>query len=243
MASLQPLKYLVVPPKVKHTATVIFLHGLGDSGAGWQPVAQMLQQDPALGHIKWVLPHAPPKHITLNLGMEMPAWYDIKSLTNIDTREEDQAGMLSTARSVNEIITSEIDALPDVSASRIVLGGFSQGAAMTLFTGLTTERKLGGLVALSSYLPVRDRLKSMLSEHVKKLPIFMGHGTADPMVALRFGKGSADYLKDQLGFLTVDSSQIAGPGVRFEQYERMGHSTSPEELDHLGAWLKVVLPQ
>jgi dienelactone hydrolase len=86
--------------------------------------------------------------------------YDILSLTDINSREDEQ-GMLSSARSINEIITSEIDTSPEVGASRIVLGGFSQGGAMTLLTGLTSERKLAGLVALSSWLPLRSKLKSV----------------------------------------------------------------------------------
>ncbi|KAF8592689.1 Phospholipase/carboxylesterase [Ramaria rubella] len=243
MATLQPLKFLTLQPILKHSATVIFLHGLGDTGDGWEPVARMLQRDASLGHIKWVLPHARVNPVTINFGMEMPSWYDILSLTDLNARAEDEAGLLSSARSINELITSEIDASPEVGASRIVLGGFSQGGAMALLTGLTTERHLAGLVALSSYLPLREKMKSMMTDHAKKLPIFMGHGSADPVVAFKYGRGSYIYLKEQLGFSTVESSKIASPGIRFEQYDGLGHSADPKELEHLGAWLKAVVPQ
>ncbi|KAF8514807.1 Phospholipase/carboxylesterase [Hysterangium stoloniferum] len=239
MANLQPLKYLVVSPRVKHSATVIFLHGLGDSGAGWEPVARMLQADAGLGHVKWVLPHARMSPVTLNGGMKMPSWYDIYSLTEWD-RGEDERGLLESARSINEIITSELD--DDVEASRIVLGGFSQGGAMSLLAGLTTERKLAGLIAMSSYLPLNGKMKSMMSDHAKKLPIFMAHGTADPVVAFEHGQNSYLYMKDVLGFPVVETGKTAGVGIRFEQYEGMGHSADPRELKHLTEWLKDVIP-
>ncbi|KIJ37418.1 hypothetical protein M422DRAFT_33751 [Sphaerobolus stellatus SS14] len=241
MANLHPLKFLVVPPKAKHTATVIFLHGLGDSGAGWEPVARFLQQKQGLSHVKWVLPHARMNSVTMNFGMQMPSWYDIYSLGDIGERKEDEKGMLESVRSINEIITAEVDA--GVPASRIVLGGFSQGGAMTLLTGLTTEYKLGGLAVLSSYLPMREKMKSMLTDHARSLPIFMAHGTADEVVAFKYGERSFHYLRDQLKFPAVEPGKVAGVGVRFEKYEDLGHSADPEELKDLGEWLKGVITE
>lgn len=234
------LRYLVVNSKVKHSATVIFLHGLGDSGAGWEPIAKMLQRDTGLGHIKWVLPHAPTMPITLNSGMQMPAWYDITSLGNL-SKDQDERGMLESARKINELITKEID--DGLESTRIVLGGFSQGGAMTLLTGLTTERKLGGLAVLSGYLPLADKMKAMMSAHARTMPIFMAHGDADPVVAIKNGQDSVTLMRSRLGFNEITTQEIAGPGLRFEVYAGLGHSAAPEELEHMTAWLKAVIPE
>ncbi|GJJ07254.1 hypothetical protein Clacol_001454 [Clathrus columnatus] len=232
------LRYLVVKPRIQHTATVIFMHGLGDTGAGWEPVANMLQRDPNLGHIKWVLPHAPEKPVTLNGGMRMPAWYDIYSLGNL-SKEQDEKGMLESVRKINELISKEID--DGLEASRIILGGFSQGGAMTLLTGLTTERRLGGLVVMSGYLPLADKIKAMITDHAKKLPIFMAHGDADPVVAFENAKATVNIL-NSLGFVDVAPEKVAGPGIRFEVYSGLGHSADPTELKHLTAWLQTAIP-
>lgn len=170
MAAPRVLQSIVVPPTAKHTATVIFLHGLGDSGAGWAPVARLLSQNPKLTHINWILPHAPVQRVTLNMGMQMPSWFDIASLDADLTgglvddrirpdRAEDQEGMLSSAMAVGGIVTKEVDA--GIDSKRIVIGGFSQGAALSLLTGLTSERRLGGLVSLSGWLPLSGKMKSV----------------------------------------------------------------------------------
>ncbi len=170
MSTTRVLQSITVPATTKHTATVIFLHGLGDSGAGWAPVARLLSRNPKLHHIKWILPHAPVQRVTLNMGMSMPSWFDIASL-DADLmgglsedgiradRSEDQQGILSSALAVSNIITKEVD--DGIDSKKIVVGGFSQGAALTLVTGLTSERRLGGLVCLSGWLPMSGKMKSV----------------------------------------------------------------------------------
>ncbi|KAF7302126.1 Phospholipase/carboxylesterase [Mycena indigotica] len=196
MAAIAPLKSLVVPALSKHTATVIFVHGLGDSGLGWQPVAEMLNKE--LPQVKWVLPNAPTMPVTANGGMVMPSWFDILSF-GFDSKE-DREGMLKTVYSLNQLISAEVDA--GIPANRIVLGGFSQGAAMTLLTGLTGERKLAGLAVLSGWLPLRANFKSMVSDHAKSYPIFWGHGAADPLVRHDLAVKSVDFLRESIGLNT-----------------------------------------
>ncbi|KAI0711048.1 Phospholipase/carboxylesterase [Cerioporus squamosus] len=233
------LKFLTVAPRAKHTATVIFIHGLGDTGAGWQPVAEMFARDSNLQHVKWILPHAPIAPVTANNGFRMPAWFDVFEFGNINARE-DEEGILKTAHSLNQLITAEVDA--GIPANRIVLGGFSQGAAMSLVTGLTTERRLAGLGVLSGWLPIRNKVKAMVSDHAKKLPIFWGHGKADPIVRFDRATLSLEFLKKELGISTVEPENVLNGGIEFHAYEDLPHSADPEELEELKTFLKKVLP-
>lgn len=225
-AALQSLKYVVVKPRAAHKSTVIFLHGLGDSGDGWEPVADTLA--PKFPNTKWILPHAPATPVTINGGMRMPSWFDILSLDDFD--QEDEPGILNASRTVNQLITDEVDA--GISANKIVLGGFSQGCALALMTGLTTERKLGGLVALSGWLPLRNKMKAMMSDHARKLPIFWGHGRRDRVVNYEFGVQSVNLLKDTLKI----------KDVTFNSYN-MEHSSHPQEIQDLATWLDNLLKE
>ncbi|KAJ7167663.1 Phospholipase/carboxylesterase/thioesterase [Mycena filopes] len=234
MATIAPLKSIVVPALTKHSATVIFVHGLGDTGAGWKPVADMFRRD--LPHVKWVLPHSPSMPVTANGGMVMPSWFDIFSF-GFDSKE-DEPGMLKTRHALNQLITEEVDNC--IPANRIVLGGFSQGAAMSLLTGLTAERKLGGLAILSGWVPLNETFKSMTSEHAASIPIFWGHGSADPLVKYQIGRSSADLLIKQLGFPVASAGEAKG--LSFNTYDGVGHSTNEKELADLQSWLKKALP-
>ncbi|KAJ7129225.1 Phospholipase/Carboxylesterase-domain-containing protein [Mycena epipterygia] len=234
MAALAPLKFIAVPALSKHTATVIFVHGLGDTGNGWKPVADMFKRE--LPHVKWVLPHSPSMAVTANAGMVMPSWFDILSF-GFDS-QEDQPGMLKTVHSLNQLITSEVDA--GIPASRIVLGGFSQGGAMSLLTGLTAERKLAGLAILSGWLPLRGSFQAMASEHAASIPIFWGQGTADPLVKYELARSSADFVLKNIGTPVASAGELKG--LSFNTYDGVGHSTNQKELDDLRAWLKKALP-
>jgi predicted esterase len=237
MAAILP-KFITVPSATKHTATVIFLHGLGDTGNGWKPVADMLQKDSGVSHVKWVLPHAPIKKVTANMGMQMPAWFDIHSFDSFQTTE-DEAGMMVSVDSIKLLIKAEIDS--GIDPSRIVLGGFSQGACMSLLAGLTSEKKLAGVVALSGWLPLKDKFKSMAAPHAASVPIFWGHGASDPLVKLKYGQLSTDFLVNQLGVPRVTPPEIKG--LQWNVYNGLDHSTNMKELDDLKAWIKKVLPK
>ncbi|KAJ1722744.1 hypothetical protein LPJ53_002881 [Coemansia erecta] len=220
--SLSPV---IVKARQAHTATIIFIHGLGDSGYGWKPVAETLS--PHLPHVKFVLPNAPEEPVTLNGGFRMPSWYDIRSLNKI-ANDEDETGMNASMVKINQVIRAELD--QGIPASRIVLGGFSQGGAMTLFTGLQTEHRLGGLVVLSGYMPVRERLLKRATEASKKIPIFQAHGTADEVVMYQYGQMTQEVLKK------------TGYNVEFHSYEHMGHHSCSEELDDLKDFLEKQIP-
>ncbi|KAI8901616.1 acyl-protein thioesterase-like protein 1,2 [Globomyces pollinis-pini] len=219
------LRSLVVNSKAKHTATVIFLHGLGDTGSGWEGIGHMLS--PALPFTKFIFPNAPVKPVTLNFGAQMPAWYDIISLDR-ENAKEDEPGMLHTVEQINGLIKAEIDA--GIPSDRIILGGFSQGGAMTLLTGLTTTHKLAGLVCLSGYLPLAAKMDTLQKTTNKATPIFMGHGTADQVVNYQWARLSEERLKS-LGY-----------NVDFKSYAGMEHSANDTEfkdlLEFLSAQLK-----
>ncbi|KAH9062742.1 Phospholipase/carboxylesterase/thioesterase [Lactarius vividus] len=224
----------------KHTATVIFLHGLGDTGYGWsQPVSAIFRKDPGLSHIKWVLPHAPSVPVTANSGLTMPAWFDIRSFDF--STDEDEVGMLSTVSYINQLISAEVDS--GIDPGQIVVGGFSQGAAMSLLCGLANERQLGGVVSLSGWLVLRNKIKAMCSSHATSNPIFWGHGTADPLVKFALGRDSVDFLKNTLGLPEVPNAVGATTlkGITFKPYDGLGHGADPQELDDLAAWLKMTL--
>ncbi|KAJ3067810.1 hypothetical protein HK102_007330 [Quaeritorhiza haematococci] len=161
--------------------------------------------------------------------MAMPAWYDIIALADMENRPEDETGMMETVSQLTQLIKSEIDA--GIPADKIVLGGFSQGAAMSLLTGLTMETKIGAVIALSGYLPLRKKFNTLINPPAKSLPILMCHGEDDDVVAYAYGKRSADALKNEFGFT----------GLEFHSFKDLGHSSSPEELGEVAKFLKKVL--
>ncbi|KAI8579892.1 hypothetical protein K450DRAFT_239591 [Umbelopsis ramanniana AG] len=220
------LKSVLIQPKAAHTGTVIWLHGLGDSGAGWSFMAEHLATQ--FPNIKWVLPNAPNIPITLNGGYRMPGWFDLTGLTFSEKMVEDEKGMLSTVSTVNQLIRSEVDS--GTPSNRIVLGGFSQGSAMSLLTGLTSEYKFAGIIGLSGWLPLHSKISAMASDANKKTPIFMGHGDIDPVVQFAYGSQSAAALKAK------------GYNVDFHSYPGVVHTASDEEIADVANFLKKVLP-
>ncbi|KAH9482347.1 Acyl-protein thioesterase 1 [Psilocybe cubensis] len=235
-AALPALKFLTVPPAAAHTATVIFVHGLGDTGHGWRPVADMFKVDPALAHVKWVLPHSPERPVRANMGMVMPSWFDIYSF-GFDT-EEDEQGMRQSANMIHELIRKEIS--NGIAPERIVLGGFSQGGTMSLLSGLTGEHKLAGLVVLSGWLPLRHKFKELASPHAASSSIFWGTGSADPLVKLEISNASADFLTKELGIPKAKPNEPQG--LSYNVYPGMIHGTNPEELNSVKTFIKQVIP-
>lgn len=204
-------------------ASVIWLHGLGADGYDFAGIVPELRLDPALG-IRFVLPHAPHMPVTINSGYVMRAWYDIRGA---DLREgEDDAGIRASAAAVEQLITREI-AL-GVPARRIILAGFSQGGAIVLHTGLRYPERLGGLLALSTYLPLADAAAA--EHHAPSLatPIMMAHGTTDTIVPWTAGCQSRDLLRS-LGYR-----------VEWHEYP-MAHSVCTEEVGDIANWLRAVL--
>ncbi|ORY86945.1 Phospholipase/carboxylesterase/thioesterase [Protomyces lactucae-debilis] len=217
-----------IPARAQHTASVIFAHGLGDSGAGWSFLPELMAAQKLLPGVKWILPNAPMLPVTVNMGMKMPAWYDIASLGDIDQRTEDEAGMLKSAASLHALVDEEIAG--GLASNKVVLAGFSQGCAMALLAGLTCKKPLAAIVGMSGYLPLREKLPNLATEANKETPIWLAHGTADPVVNPKFGQLSQSYLKEKMG-----------RKVEWQTYQGLAHSADPRELMDLAAFLKRVL--
>ncbi len=204
--------------------TVLWLHGLGADGHDFVPmVPELVRRDwPA---IRFVFPHAPQRAVTINGGMRMRAWYDIRDAAFADgslTNRADEPGVEESIAQVDALIARE--AARGVPANRLILAGFSQGGAITLAAGLRRSEPLAGLVALSSYLPMHDRAAQLLAPQATAQPLFMAHGTQDPVVPYAAGEHSAVLLR-QLGF-----------AVQWHRYP-MPHSVCAEEIRDLGDWL------
>jgi phospholipase/carboxylesterase len=208
------------------SASVIWMHGLGADGNDFAPIVNELELDgtPA---IRFVFPHAPMRPVTINNGSVMRAWYDV-SFGDLEghSRLADERGVRESQAHITALI--EREAKRGIAVEDIVLAGFSQGGAIALQTGLRHPRTLAGVMALSTYLPLADSLPLEAAPANKATPIFMAHGTYDPVVPLVMGAGSMTLLTG-LGY-----------PVEWRQYP-MPHSVCPEEIQDIGAWLQKVL--
>ena len=208
-------------------ASVIWMHGLGADGYDFVPVVKQLDMNALPGleaGLRFIFPHAPMRPVTINNGMVMRAWYDIKMIDLV--RQEDEAGLRASQAECEKLIASEV--ARGIPKHRIVLAGFSQGGAITLQTGLRHKDRLAGLMVLSSYLPIASTVAAEMSAASKDLPIFMAHGTHDPMIALSRATASRDQL------------QQLGCTIEWNEYP-MEHSLALEEVRDIRAWLGRVL--
>lgn len=204
-------------------SAVIWLHGLGADGhdfAGLVPELDLSGCPP----IRFVFPHAPSMPVTVNGGYVMPAWYDIPSPNLV--AQQDAQGIERSARAVQALINHEV--VRGIPAERVVLAGFSQGCAMALHTGLRLPQRLAGIMALSGYLPLADRLASERHPANAQTPVFMAHGTQDPVVVLARGGASCRAL------------QALGQPVHWHTYP-MPHSLHPLEVADISDFLTRVL--
>lgn len=196
-------------------SSVIVLHGLGADGHDFVPVCEQLDLRPA-GPVRYVLPHAPLRPVTINGGAIMRAWYDIVALGG--RGGEDEGGLRASLELVKGLVAREVDR--DVAASRIVLAGFSQGCAMALLAGLRHPERLAALVGMSGYLPLADTTAAERSAANEPTPIFLAHGRDDPMIALPRAQASRDALR------------ALGYDVQWHEYP-IGHSVCLEEIEDL----------
>jgi phospholipase/carboxylesterase len=214
---------VLTPAGAAPTASVIWLHGLGADGHDFVPMVPELQLPPTLS-VRFVFPHAPVRAVSINQGLRMRAWYDIKELSI--GAIEDADGIADSAARVAQYLQRErADAVP---AKRIVVAGFSQGGAIALHSGLRATEGLAGVLALSTYLPLRDRLAAEASDANRKTPILMCHGRLDPVVPLQMGQLSRDILLGQ------------GYAVQWNEYA-MQHALCAQELNDIAAWLQRLL--
>ena len=203
--------------------TIIILHGLGADGHDFVPVCEAMDLSP-LGDVRYILPNAPERPVSVNGGYVMRAWYDIAGTPH--SRIEDEAGLRASQTLIEALIERERQR--GVPASRIVLMGFSQGCAMTLLTGLRHAERLAGIVGLSGYLPLAALTPTERHGANAGTPIFLAHGRQDPMIAIDRATASRDALL------------AMGYQVEWHDYE-MPHSVCMDEIVDLNRWLLRVL--
>jgi phospholipase/carboxylesterase len=196
-------------------ASVIWLHGLGADGHDFEPIVPELRLSAPL---RFVFPHAPVRPVTINNGMAMRAWYDIYQFGG---GREDEAGIRASEKSLGEMIERE-------RTGKIFLAGFSQGGAIVLQTALRFPKKLAGVLALSTYLPLAATLPKEGSSENRKIPIFMAHGTQDPVIPLQRARLSREVL------------EANGYPVQWHEYA-MPHSVCAEEVAHISAFITKLL--
>ena len=220
---LQVIEAQTGRPEDSPVATILIMHGLGADGRDFMPIAEQLDLR-SIGPIRFLFPNAPSLPVTINGGYVMPAWYDI--LTTDLVRREDEAGLRLSCAQIEELIANE--KARGMPASRIVVAGFSQGCAMALMVGLRHREMLAGIVGMSGYLPLADKLQAEHSMASKACPIFMAHGRRDGVVALPRATASRDALV------------ALGYSVEWHDYP-MEHSVCPQEVADLQAFLQRVL--
>ena len=203
--------------------SVIWLHGLGADGNDFAPVVPELQLG-ELGPVRFVFPHAPVQPVTINNGMAMRSWYDIYMADLV--RREDETGLRASQQAVEALIARENER--GVPTERIVLAGFSQGCAMALQTGLRYPEKLAGIIGLSGYLPLASTVEAERHAANHDTPIFMAHGTMDPVVPFERAQASLEALQEM------------NYKVHFETYP-MPHSVCLEEIQDIAAFLRKIL--
>ncbi|KAI8983357.1 lysophospholipase I [Trametes punicea] len=235
---------LVVSPKDQHYATVIFVHGLGQRADSWVPVLQRVIE--RLPGIKWILPQAPSAPVTYDEGQCRPSWFDISNLPPCNCYDE--TGVATSVATVESLLTSEVR--NGMEPHRIVLAGFSQGAALSFITALTTLHELGGVAGLSGWIPLPSRqvryqaaaaatvpyllnISQAMLQLEPNLPVFWAHGKEDMEVPLTYAEDGTSFLRNGL--------HIQEDKLVFKTYEGLGHAVNDAELDDLARWLSHVL--
>ncbi len=219
------LETIEVETKPKPNAAVIWLHGLGADGHDFEPIVPEIVR-PGERAWRFVFPNAPVRPVTINGGMAMRAWYDLKGL---DRRAaEDAAGFRDTDALIRQLIAKEV--ARGIPTNRVVLAGFSQGGAVSLYTVPRYPEKLAGVMALSCYLPRESTFLAERAAANDATPIFMAHGQADTVLTMSLGMQSRDFLK------------ALGYAVEWHDYP-MAHAVCAAEIADIREFLFRVLPQ
>ena len=218
------LETVELEPPAPADAAVVWMHGLGADGHDFESLVPELRL-PASPSVRFVFPHAPVRPVTINGGHRMRAWYDI---AGFDRRTpQDVAGIRESAEAIGALLRRERER--GIAAERILIAGFSQGGAMALYTALRWPERLGGVIALSTYLPLADTLAAEAHPANTSLSVFLAHGRFDPVVPAALGEASRETLRS-LGY-PVDWHSYAMP-----------HSLCAEEIADLREWLLAALP-
>jgi len=211
-----------IPPTKKHTATVIFNHGLGQYSATWAHVV-LHALVPHMPHVLWILPQSIDRLVTFSQGQRRPAWFNIWQLPP-HPNEYDEIGISESIAVIENIILGQV--YSGIDSRKIVLVGFSQGAALSLMVGLTTLHDLGGIVSLSGWIPhrVRDQMITGLD-----LPVLWCHGANDNDIPDSYAEDAISFMRHTL--------QIPGQYLTYKRYEDLAHAINDVELDDLASWL------
>ena len=215
---MKELEYLEEKTGENPKAAIIWLHGLGADGYDFQPISQQLQLPPNCP-VHFVFPHAPMQPVTINQGLVMNAWYDIREL-NLHA-PEDKQGIFDAMHALETLVSTKFSHL---DASKILLAGFSQGGALTLHTALHGNVPIGGVIALSSYLPLRELTTEINESRLQNIEILMTHGTHDDILPYEIGKLSKDVLLN------------VGANLDWREYS-MGHQLCEPQIQDIRDWL------
>lgn len=218
------LPFVDVKPQGQVDAAVVWLHGLGDSGDGFAPIVPELRLPKSSG-IRFLFPHAPVRPITINGGMQMRGWYDIKTWDLND--RADESGVRESAAAVTALLDKLIE--QGIPANRILLAGFSQGGVIALHLLPRLPYKLAGVMALSTYMAVPGKLKEEMTGANKSTVVLVNHGTHDEVVPYSAGQAAFNALK------------FAGFNVNWAEY-RMGHSVCPQQIADISRFIQQQLP-
>lgn len=210
---------LIIHTDNTHTASVIWLHGLGADGNDFAPIVPELNLPPDAG-VKFIFPHAPKRPISINGGMVMRGWYDVLDMDL--TVNQDSEGIRQSAQLIESLLETESGL---VSSHRIILAGFSQGGAIALHTGLRYSKPLAGLLALSTYLPLSDCFDEEAHSANHETPVLMMHGMFDPVIPMIRAVQSCRFLKER------------GYNLDWQQY-MMQHAVCPQQIEYIGNWLR-----
>lgn len=213
------LKFECVKPLSPHTHSIIWLHGLGADGHDFKGIVPELTLPPQHG-VHFIFPHAPLQAVTINAGMQMPAWFDIYDLDT--TARADFAGILRAAKEIEALIAMEKSV--GIPSRNILLAGFSQGGVLALYCALTYAERLGGVLALSTYLPKIDSIIDKVSIIQKDIPILMAHGRYDSVIQIEWARAAS-----------VDLEQHGCP-VEWHEFD-MDHQVCFSELGAISKWL------
>lgn len=220
MIQLQTIELL---PKFKQLYSVLWMHGLGADGNDFKSIVSELNL-PAEHGIGFIFPNAPIQPVTINNGMKMRSWYDI--LETSFTCQIDEAGIIKSSSAIAKLIQKEMN--KGIDSKNILLAGFSQGGVIALHTGLRFNKKLAGILALSTYLPASLKIKSEYTQENQSIPIFMAHGSMDSVIDIHTAKLAFNRLKS------------LRHSISWHEYH-MQHSICADEIKDIAKFIKTVL--
>ncbi|XP_050431441.1 acyl-protein thioesterase 2-like isoform X2 [Adelges cooleyi] len=212
----------VVAPTRKHTATIIFMHGLGETGEKWSKILSKLTKP----NVKVICPNAKKLPLTLNKGFPTAAWFDIHHLD--EHTPEDESSILRAMDNLHGIIDQELST-SRVPASKVIIGGFSQGGALAVYSALNYPKRFGGIFIMSSWIPMNKTFPDAASSN-ENTPTLHCHGTDDPVIPFRWGQITSDVMSD------------LNPKYVFNVYEGLKHEVNEKELQDIKTFIDKILP-